>query len=294
MAHEREIVEARRFLSRIGVWPRERQLHIDAWLLNFSEGTDRDVAYALLDAFVHINDDHRVAALRSAIRSLSTLDLFYGAPDRAAAWRDFVKSAIASIPLSHPGDGAASGYLYLRTARAFGFTRCLDSAYLVEDLLKSAVPRPVIFMDDIAGTGRQFIANWKRNYTSPAGKSSLKKLAADGRVGPCFFTPIVATEPAAARIEQETGVYVRPAYLVGPDYFASTPNSRLVPDALGPHLVDVATRYSAATNLDAEGPLGYKQQGLAVSFADAAPNNTLPILRPAGTATTWKPLITND
>lgn len=294
MAHEREILDARRFLSRIQVWPKERHVHVERWVDNFNSDEDREVAHALLDSFVHINEDHRVAALRSTLRTLSSREEFARADDRRVAWGTFIDQAVASIPLSHAGDGAASGYQYLRTARSLGLQRCLDSEHLVGELLKSPQPRPVIFMDDIAGTGRQFVSNWDRSYTTQSGKSSLKKLFSKGRFDLVYFIPIIATERAKNFIESETGVPVLPTYLLGEDYFASSPNSRLVPPALRSRLVDVATRYASLTGEDDEGPLGYKSQGLAVSFKDGAPNNTLPILRPTQPSDDWKPLITND
>ncbi|MEV4737575.1 hypothetical protein MRBLWO14_002469 [Microbacterium sp. LWO14-1.2] len=294
MTHERDIVEARRYLSRIRVWPKARNLHVEAWVENFEHGIDREVAHALLDSFVFINDDHRIAALSSTIRSLSTRPEFGDASARVEAWERFLGEAIASIPLSFAGDGAASGYQYLRTARALGFARCIDSERLIHELLSAKTLRPIVFLDDISGTGGQFIANWERVYSTQAGRSSLRKLAAEQRLGAVYFVPIVATELAKAQIEARTEAVVHPAYLLGEDYSANSPDTRLVPDSLREHLIEVATRHAPSTGLDADGPLGYKAQGLAVSFQDKAPNNTLPILQPARPSPTWKPLISDD
>lgn len=293
MAHEREIVESRQFLSRIRVWPKERDLNVSAWLSNFDLGEDSDIAHALLDAFVYINDEHRKQALTSTLRSISTLSEFTKSADRRSAWTAFLENAIASIPLSHAGDGAASGYQYLRVARGLGFKRCIDSEHLVNDLLRKKDPRPVIFMDDIAGTGTQFIRNWQRSYSGSAGKSSLDKLTAEGRIGSVYFTPIVATETAKDAIEKATGVIVHPTYILGDDYSALDPDSRLVPPELRGNLAQVAMHYAERAGVAAQRALGYGQLGLAIGFPEKAPNNTLPILRVSEESATWKPLISH-
>jgi hypothetical protein len=292
--YEREIVDSRLFLSRIGVWPKERQLHVSGWIDNFTTDDDREVAHALLDAVVYINDDHRRAALLSSVRSLSTRPEFGQGDEREPRWNDFLDQVIASIPLAHAGDGAASGYYFLRVARSIGFTRNLDSEHVVQEILRGSRARPVIFMDDISSTGNQFLRNWDRVYTTPAGRSSLVQLARNERLGRVYFTPIVATEFAKERIERETGVQVCPAYLIGEDYFATSMRSRLVPASLRDRLQELAQRYSPLTGQDDDGPFGYKDQGLALSFTDSAPNTTLPILRSSRAQPNWTPLITND
>lgn len=294
MAHEREITEARDFLSRILVWPKQRQVHVHAWISNFEDAEEREVAHALLDAFVHINNDHREAALVSTVKSLSTRAEFGMGEVRREQWEKFADTAIASIPLSHAGDGAASGYQFLRIARKIGFAKYVDSEYLVRELLSAGEPLPILFMDDITGTGNQFIRNWQRVYTSPSGRSSLKNLKADGRIGSVYFAPIVATEEALERIESETGVVVHPTYVLSEDYSASSSNTRLVPSRLRESLLELAVKYAPATRADQDGPLGYQDQGLAISFSEGSPNNTLPILGSVTESESWKALLTYD
>lgn len=289
----RELIESRQFLSRIQVWPKERNLDVEGWLENFDEGRDREVAQSLLDAFVHINDDHRKAALASTVHSVSSRFEFYHLANRAEAWQTFIDECIASIPLSHAGDGAASGFQYLRDARQIGFNRCLDTEHLVDELLRSAIPRPIIFFDDLAATGTQFIRNWKRVYNVSGGKSSLEKLSDRGLVKRAYFAPIVATSFAKTNIEEESPVIVHPTYLLGDEYSANSAATRLVSPDLRTELVTVAEKYHPHTGILDSGPLGYGDQGLAISFTDSTPNNALSVLRKGDASHDWKPLISN-
>lgn len=287
-----ELEESRNYLSRVAVWPR----HVDVvgWLSNFDAGPDRVLAMCLLDALVHINEEHIAHAVASTIREISSRPEFGNSEVRPNQWARFLDDAVVTFPISRSGDATASGYIFARIAKQLGFVEAqiLDPEHALKRLA-SAGPKPIIFLDDLAASGTQFSRNWVRNYGSGADKRSFKKIHELGLIDAAYYLPIVSTTRAAAAIESTCGIPVIPAYMLEEDYSALDNNSRLVPTHLRSSLPDFLAKYSSRTGRDEYGGAGFGGLGLALSFHHGCPNNTLPILQWGGIETAgWRSLFT--
>lgn len=284
------ILDSRRYLSEILVWPPYRKLDLQGWLDNFEEGLDRDIALALLQSHVHLDEEQIVYAVASTLHGISSRAEFGSADVRDATWTDFLNEVVFSFPLGYPGDATASGYIFGRVVERLGFdeSRIRASEHLVERL-KTGGTTPVIFLDDLAASGSQFIRNWRRKYPVADGESSLQELKEQGLLGDVYYLPVVATVAAKAKIESECGVTVVATYVLDPDYGALDSDTRLLPADLRPHVGDFLAKYGPRTGRDEYGSAGFGSLGLALSFHHSSPNNTLPVLQTGAGTVDWKP-----
>lgn len=283
-----QLIESRRFLARIGFWPHERKLQLETWVANFDE-PDREIALALLEAYVHIGLQEATHATESAIRSLSSEPRFIG--QSVTDWPSFIDEALISFPLEQVGDATASGYHFAAIAEEIGFRK--NQIYPGDILihqLRSRAPRPVIFIDDLTATGTQFTKYWTRRFHTQGGKFSVAETLKDTPNLALYFCPVVATTEAKERIESETPVKVRPAYLLEADYKLLHTETRLIHDALRPDVNDWLKRYSAKAGWPDQ-IAGYGDMGLALSLLNKSPNNTAPPLQWGQPSVDWKPII---
>lgn len=285
-----KVMESRRFLSEILVWPRPNRLDLVGWLANFDDGLDQRIALTLLEAHVHIDEDQVYYGVGSSFRSISSRDEFGDAFDRPGAWADFLDRVLVSFPLSRLDDSTASGHIFGRFAEKLGIpeNRILGSEHLVARLAQSD-PLPVVFFDDLAASGTQFIRNWKRRYPTKSGSASLEELSNQQQIVRTYYLPLVATAGAIVRIESECAVAVLPTYTLEDNYRCLDPNTRLVPEDLRPHLPDFLNKYTPRTGRDRYGIAGYGDLGLALTFHHSCPNNTLPVLQTGPRTESWRP-----
>ena len=289
----KEVLESRRYLSDISVWPRSSRLDLAGWLANFDTGLDSDIAVALLASYVHLDEDQIVHAVATNIRSISTSSESFRGPDRSAKWAGYLEQVLVSFPLGDSSDPTASGYIFARIAERLGFAQdqILGSEQLVGRLVQSG-PASVIFLDDLSASGTQFTRHWKRKYRAASEEYSLIDLQSRGLLLDSYYLPVIATRGAKTKIESFCSVSVVPTYLLDTDYQAFDSNTRLLPEKLRPHLKDFLEKYSSRTGKDEYGVVGYGDLGLALSFHHSCPNNTLPILQWGPSPISWKPLIT--
>lgn len=288
-----DLLDARRYLSHIGVWPGPRQMGVERWLQNFDTDVDTEIALALLESYVHINEEQIAYSVCSTVRSLSTRAEFGTAKDRQANWGEFVEKAVISFPLGGPGDSTASGFIFARIASQLGVpdSRIFDSEHLVPWLAKAESPHPVIFLDDLAASGTQFTRNWERKYLSERGELSMASLANQGALTNVYYVPVVSTSAAKMKIETKCGVSVLPAYLLDEDYSAVAKDTRLVPTNLREVLPEFIERHGLRTGKADSGNAGFGHLGLALSFHHGSPNNTLPVLQWGTPTPNWRPLV---
>jgi hypothetical protein len=284
------VLESRRFLSEILVWPRPNRLDLDGWVGNFDRGLDQRIALALLEAHIHIDEDQVYYGVASSFRGISSREEFGDEFSRAGAWADFLDRVLVSFPLSRLTDSTASGHIFGRFAEKLGIpeNRILGSEHLVARLAQSD-PLPVIFFDDLAASGRQFTRNWKRNYPTKAGPASLEQLSEQHRILRAYYLPLVATVEAVSRIESECDVAVIPTYALEDDYRCLDQDTRLVPEELRSHLPEFLEKYTPRTGRNQYGATGYGQLGLALTFHHSCPNNTLPVLQTGPRSEVWSP-----
>lgn len=289
-----DTVEDSRFLSHIGVWPGPRQLDVEGWLSNFDTEQDLAIAIALLEAYVHINEEQIGYAVSSTIRGISTRPEFGDAEERPAKWNAFIATAMISFPLAGEGDSTASGFIFARIASQLGFPEqhISDSEHLVQRLAADNASTPIIFLDDLAASGTQFTRNWRRQYSTSKGLLSLAQLRNIGLSGAVYYLPVVSTTAAKKKIESECdAVTVLPTYLLEDDYGALAESTRLVRQEMRAALPDFLKRYSPRTGNGEFGAAGFGDLGLALSFHHGSPNNTLPVLQWGSPRPEWKPLV---
>ncbi|MDT0234959.1 hypothetical protein [Curtobacterium sp. BRB10] len=277
---EARLIESRRYLSDIGVWPPPARVRLSKWLLNFDEGRDREIALTVAEGYVHVNAEEMTQATRAAVTALSTEPQFYDSPDRLLAWQSFITESIVSFPLGQSGDPTASGYTFATIAEEIGIDS--NNIHTGEQLVTQIIKNPgrsIIFLDDLAATGTQFTRHWQRKYHAPAGKHSLAELHAAAQIATCFFCPVVATEKAKQKIEQDTPVLVRPAHLLESQYSLLDPFSRIVPTEMRSEIADWLVKYATRTGHAKSGIGGYGGSALAISLIRKTPNNTVPVLQ---------------
>lgn len=286
----KELLESRRYLSEISVWPRPNRLNLSGWLENFDEGADTEIALALLESHVHMDEQQIKYAVASTIGDISSRDEFGVAADRPANWSRFIDDVVFSFPLSRLGDSTASGYIFGRIVQDLGFdeNKIFASEHVVGHLRKSG-PQPVIFLDDLAASGTQFARNWKRNYPTNSGPVSLEDLQVSGQISTAYYVPLVTTEKAKARIESDCGVHVVATYVLDDAYGVLDDKTRLVPPNLREFVPAFLAKYSPRTGNDEYGVAGYGDLGLALSFHHSCPNNTVPVLQTGAASNDWSP-----
>jgi hypothetical protein len=275
-----DLVSSRQYLSDIGVWPPRTRLHVERWLDNFEAGSDLRLALSLLEALVHLNEQQITYAALSGFRALSTERAFGEASERRANWSEFLDKAYITFPTGSNSDDTGSGHLFGRILKESGFpeARILAPGNLIQKLASTRTPAPVVFLDDLAGTGSQFCRCWVRKVLTPNGKLSLSELSLRGLVTDAYYVPIAATRAAFTMLEQKVPtVQLRPVYTLETDYYASSAVTRLVDSDLRALLPDHAAKYATKSGHGGDGPYGFGDLGLALSFHHAVPNNALPI-----------------
>lgn len=284
-ADEHEVLSTRRFYSGIGLWPQiPTSINPSGWLRNFRAGLDRDIAIELLDSFVHVPRSQVERLIESAFHNLSYLIERIRAepPYSGEAWRHFRENVIVSYPQDALNDPAASGRSFIRQARA-GLIRyesqLADPWELVDRVAGQRPATDVVFIDDFAGTGDQFIEAMRLEYPNNFnGSTKIADLLSAGDFAGVYYIPAIATASAVENIEtQLPGVRVRPAHVLTSRYSASHPETLLVSSGLQTELDGFLRRHAVRAGYSEIYRYGHGGSGLSISFEHGVPDNTLPI-----------------
>lgn len=286
--YSRDTLDTYQYMANVGAWPRlPSDIHPEAWLANFDD-RHAEVAAQLLDSYIFMSDREFRQAIAATLKSLSAEYLLRtsGRAKVGADWRARLSKVIVSVPLGGAHDIASSGVACLRILKQMRFP---EERLLVGDALLSAIttaPEPVelFLIDDLTATGNQFAKYWNAPLVAGGSReTSLAALFECGALCSVIYVPVVATTVALQTIAgQAPAVRVRPANVIGPEYFASDDACRLVPPAQLAALRDLIEGNHARTGSPLS-PYGYGYLGLALSFEHGTPNNTLPILQPRPT-----------
>lgn len=281
--HEAEIIDERAYYSRIRLWAGiPANIKTRAWLDNF-EAVERPYALALLDSFLYFNTDLTDKLFTTAFHSLaahvcSTTGVYAA---RKSEWLNFRSEVLITHPTGERPNATDSGYLFDRKARQL---LSLPESRIAppEDVLTWLVlkgSRPVVFVDDFAGSGDQFIKTWQRVYQLPTGdNTSFAEQAKLGRVDRVYYSPAVCTEYAAARIRSVSGkVTLNAGHVLPSDYGAAHPETVLFPAEMRAEAVDVIRQASERAGVHRDDCLGYHDLGLALAFEHSVPDASLPI-----------------
>jgi len=188
-------------------------------------------------------------------------------------------------------------YAFARIARQHvGFPE--DQIVSAADALSilTAVPRPVIFVDDFAGTGNQFVNTWERLIRAATGAETSFSAIAGIRGMKFFYCPVLCTQKAFDEINLMCPtVILQPAHVLTDRYSAVSPNSAIWPSHLKPTALDfLRTASSRAGIPDTDGASpddwqGYEKQGLVLALHETIPDSTLCMLR--WNKNSWSPLM---
>jgi hypothetical protein len=290
------IVESRQFLAAIGAWLPPDRVDIEAWLENFENEAEVEVALQLLQALVHLNEPQLKHATLSAIGALSARQEFGTGGSRQQLWHEFLDRVVVTWPCGSQGDDVGSGAIFGRYVHETGAvpTGCWSPEKCVTRIQQQCKTLPLIFVDDLSATGSQFIRTWHRKVPTANGRISLSDLAERGQIESAYFVPAVATSVALAAIESEIPfVKLAPANTIDATYFASYPASDLVPAGLRGALATFLQKYSPRAKSASHGIYGYGDLGLALSFHHGTPNNAVPVLQRSvpGDPLEWKALL---
>lgn len=285
------VAEDRSFLSVIRAWPAPRRLSLAKWIENFAPGRDREIALALLESHVHLDNLH---VRGSVVSNLTRLRALLLQRDSQINWTSYLNSVLVTVPEGHHGDITGSGIAFARLAKNLGFpVENTISNSALHRHCKTGV-RNLIYFDDLAGSGEQFVKSWDRHQENTHGAMSAAAMKDKGFLGDVFYLPVVATSDGLANIESKCNVSVLPTYELDESYSARSSNTRLVPSRYRPHLKDFLKKYAALSGLDTHGPFGYRDVALNISFEHGCPDNTIPIMQWGTPTQTWTPIVTPE
>ncbi|QNO38174.1 hypothetical protein H4J02_03865 [Protaetiibacter sp. SSC-01] len=291
-----EILDLRAYYTRVQLWPDQPfDIRPREWLGNFHDARDFGIASALLDSFIHFSEKQTFKLFESAFASLAATDFVRSLPgsDLAAKWRAFRGAVLVSFPEGDDESASGSGYVFVRQARQrlrIQESRLVDPSQLVSILTSGAGSRPIVLVDDIVGSGDQFLETWSRPYDVGGQRITLRDAVANSG-STLFYAPALCTEEGYSRIAvRAPDVVISPAHMIPRVYGAGDPETILVPDHLRPELHDFIIRTSARIGVSESQAYGHRGFGLAISFDHSMPDLTLPIFwaERAG----WTPLRT--
>jgi hypothetical protein len=279
-------------LKRSQFWLGEPRIRPNAWLNNF-KAEDKKMAALLLDRFVFCNDKSTNSMLMAAWASIGdgmNKSLYHGTPQEIVASLNNVVFTPVEGEEPNPTD---SGNFMCRKARQI---LGVPSDLIVrpyEAIDRAANGCTVVFLDDIVGSGDQFMKSWNRRYS---GDKSFKSLAKEKQVK-CIYVTLVTTEAGLTRINLEA-----PQVLICSSHILTKKSSiGGLTEKEGFNVTEVKLfleKYSRnLTPIDSymyKDPnylkFGYKNLGLFMGFEHSIPDGTLPIFWSTG-KDGWEPLI---
>ncbi|MGH9418975.1 MAG: phosphoribosyltransferase-like protein [Thermoanaerobaculia bacterium] len=265
----------------VQLWPLTQQCNPRGWLTNF-EDAEQIYAVHLLNSFMFFRqvliDPLYSAAFQGISRQLCGAQAFLTAQ---ANWRSFVDLVLITRVTGETPSDTDSGYLFARLARQLldvPEDRILSPSECLESLMLS--PRPVVFVDDIAGSGDQFIATWNRAIALPSNTvMSFSKLASIRHRADFYYCPLFCTQKAAARITNACpNLILAPAHVLPARYSAVAADSVLWPISLRDEGIAFVERASKRAGIPISDWRGYDDLGLTIAFEHfAVPDATLPL-----------------
>ena len=274
----------------------------EAWLNNFTDEKERAVAAALLETFSFFSDTNATQLLRKALhlylqeRVVRTEDPH---ADQATAETFLRRTLITPVQGEHPNP-SDSGYLLCRRVRQeVGIQE--ENLVALEHALQGFIAgRPVVFIDDIVGSGQQMYNTWTRFVPNcafgsfqavanavPSLKAQYVCLAATQKGLDMLRQKIPSLSVHAAHILQKRDEF-RIALRRLPEHPCAC---SLIADA-----ESLLRKYGS--NLDVppymddheQRAFGFNRLGLTIAFQHCIPDATLPIFWANGPAG-WTPLM---
>ncbi|HWA54870.1 MAG TPA: hypothetical protein VG816_11915 [Solirubrobacterales bacterium] len=295
---DRDFVLAKcRYFVDAQVWPRQT-LFPELWLENFTEA-EQPYAVHLLNQFLFFCDPLVDALLLGGLLELSRLvsQPTLGNVQATAKWGDFLKSAVVTFPTGEEPRPTDSGHTFARKARqVLGFSelRILAPSEAIKYLMDRG-PRPVLFLDDFLGTGRQFVATWTRNLQVDGITTSFHTFSTQLAFS-SYYLPLIGTTDGVRTVKEDCpGVTLSPTHTIPPQYSALVNDSLLWPIDHKENGQQVIKESSERAGIpDTEGTSasdwqGYRKLGLCLGFEHGVPDATIPLFY--WKKNNWKPLL---
>lgn len=281
-------------LSRTGFWPKmPLVINPKGWLDNFLD-SERDVARALLESFIYLNQESTEQLLISAFRSISTMcspGHFSGARTDPQVWDQLRQGITVTYPTGENPNPTDSGHLFVRRTRqvmGISETQIMDPGGAVQRLIDDPTS-PLVMIDDFAGSGDQFLKTWTREYDTSLGRMSLANLAGIQPVE-IYYVAAIVTWMAHQRITVGApGVRICSGHRLSGRYSVTDSRSVVLPDSLRTQARAVISASSARAGILPAWNFGYHGLALTIAFSHSVPDATLPIYWHQ--SDTWKALV---
>ena len=274
------------YFSSIGIWPSRVVLDPERWLDNFLEEEVEHALY-LLNAFMYF-----ASALVDQIFSTSIRTI--GRWMTRDQWKEFLGSLRVTIVTGEEPSVTDSGHLFARKARSLGIPEeHIISPEQACDWIQHGFNGPVVFVDDLVGSGNQFITTWRRTHLT-----QYDSFIALASIFPAkfYYCPAFCTEFGLKQIKSECPeVTVSPGILIPDNYGALAPDSIVWPSRLKSSAEEFIRSASERAGIPDTGGAtaddwrGFASLGLTIAFEDSVPDATLPIIHWEQNG--WRPLM---
>lgn len=269
----------------MGVMPGQVDIDPEAWLRNFSEAERVSLAAPLLDHYCYLNAALTKQLFLSGLHGISGM-LTVADADRRREWGTFLSEASIVPAEGEQPNPSDSGNTFTRFARDVGFQNVVSPRSALQRLLYEGTP--VVFVDDLVGTGSQMLATLDREHeVGFAGNFVSFTEALASSPAPVYLAVAIATGNGRDYLRTHCPqLQVSPGNLLHEADSVTARNAEIwdVAGQVAAHPVDqikaLAAQCGAVDNpSDPDHWEGYGGHGLAVAFEHGAPDLTLPLLR---------------
>ena len=274
------------YFSSIGVWPNRTILDPERWLDNFLEDEVEHALY-LLNAFLYFTPNMVDQVFSTALRTVGRLM-------KRDQWEGFLNSILVTPVTGEEPNVTDSGYLFARRARGLGIPEeRITSPEEACAQLQRGFTGAVVFVDDLVGTGSQFISTWSRTY-----RTQYESFMALAPMSPAkfYYCPAFCTEFGLKQINCACPeVTVSPGIFIPENYGALAPDSVVWPSRLKGTAEEFLSSASARAGIPDTGGVatddwrGFASLGLTVALENSVPDATLPIIY--WDENGWRPLM---
>lgn len=288
------MIDKARFFQNIQAWPLNDKLNYNGWLGNFSDLREKQIARALLNFFLYYNealvDKLLMCSIGKVGYKLRSDDNWNHTYFRHACYYSTIPGDAESNQ-----DNSGSGVAFLRKIKTRQFDvhegQICGFMSLFPMLVQTMRPVTVIFVDDFVGSGDQCTKAFK--YRDTKTHKTLNEIAAEGR-HKLVFAPTIINEVGYKKIREECpNIILSCSHILGQEYNLFSPDclcwNEDVPYEEGISFIINKSREIGIPEEGETGIKGYKEQGLALSFAHGTPDATIPLFYWSDNG--WIPLV---
>lgn len=281
-----QVVSRCHSLISCGIWSGFHISKLNVWWNNFHTDTERYFAACLLDKLIYRSEDQTLSLMRQLLqRSLPDHgDAVGGITDwEERLGRSLFDTKVRMIPvIPHGTPQAKSAHIILRMfeKRLNVDKSRLAAAEELPQLAASGVDT-ILFIDDLLGTGTQFVEEFAIPHHLNTAPASLRLI----------YAPLVAHQEGLKMIADNVpSVSVVSAEILGPEHAIFGPNGNTFGDSVN-SAVSAWNFYRELLHGRGIGTAlrGFGDLELAFFFEHATPDNSLPIFW-WNNSPQWKPL----